>query len=50
MAVLACVLCAAILTPTTALGNVLVIAGPMIVLYSVGIGVAWVFGRGRALE
>ncbi|HUE88741.1 MAG TPA: twin-arginine translocase subunit TatC [Vicinamibacterales bacterium] len=44
-AVLACVVCAAILTPTTDFGNMLVIAGPMIVLYGVGIGVAWLFGK-----
>ena len=46
-AVLACVVCAAILTPTTDFGNMLVIAGPMILLYCVGIVVAWVFGRRR---
>jgi sec-independent protein translocase protein TatC len=49
-AVLACVVCAAILTPTTDFGNMLVIAGPMIVLYSAGIGVAWMFGRARTIE
>lgn len=49
-AVFACVVCAAILTPTTDFGNMLVIAGPMIVLYGVGIGVAWVFGRRRVVE
>jgi sec-independent protein translocase protein TatC len=44
-AVLACVIVSAILTPTTDFGNMLVIAGPMIALYAVGIGVAWVFAR-----
>ena len=44
-AMLACVVCAAVLTPTTDFGNMLVIAGPMIALYCVGIGVAWMFGK-----
>jgi sec-independent protein translocase protein TatC len=46
-AVFACVVLAAILTPTTDPGNMLVLAGPMIVLYCVGIVVAWLFGRPR---
>lgn len=46
-AVLGCAIVAAVITPTTDFGNMLVIAGPMIVLYCVGIGVAWVFGRRR---
>ena len=46
-ALLGCVIVAAVITPTTDFGNMLVIAGPMIVLYGVGIGVAWVFGRRR---
>jgi sec-independent protein translocase protein TatC len=46
-AVFACVVASAILTPTTDPGNMLVLAGPMIVLYCVGIVVAWVFGRAR---
>ncbi|MDP2320613.1 MAG: twin-arginine translocase subunit TatC [Acidobacteriota bacterium] len=46
-AVLGCVVVAAIITPTTDFGNMLVIAGPMIVLYGVGIGVAWLFGKKR---
>lgn len=49
-AVLGCVIVAAIITPTTDFGNMLVIAGPMIVLYGVGIGVAWLFGRKRRTE
>ena len=44
-AMLACVVCAAVLTPTTDFGNMLVIAGPMVALYCVGIGVAWMFGK-----
>jgi sec-independent protein translocase protein TatC len=46
-AVLGCVIVAAIITPTTDFGNMLVIAGPMIVLYGVGIAVAWLFGKKR---
>ena len=46
-AVFVCVVLAAILTPTTDPGNMLLLAGPMIVLYCVGIVVAWVFGRPR---
>lgn len=46
-ALLGCVIVAAIITPTTDFGNMLVIAGPMLALYSVGIGVAWLFGRRR---
>ena len=42
-----CVVLAAVLTPTTDPGNMPVLAGPMIVLYCVGIGVAWMFGRAR---
>jgi sec-independent protein translocase protein TatC len=49
-AVLACLLVAAIVTPTTDFGNMLIIAGPMILLYVAGIGVAWVFGRRRRPE
>jgi sec-independent protein translocase protein TatC len=49
-AVLGCVIVAAVITPTTDFGNMLVIAGPMIVLYGVGIGVAWIFGRRRVTE
>jgi sec-independent protein translocase protein TatC len=44
-ALLACVVLSAILTPTTDFGNMLVIAGPMILLYVVGIGVAWMSSR-----
>ena len=49
-AVLACVVVAALITPTTDFGNMLVIAGPMIVLYAVGIGIAWIFGKPRVSE
>ena len=46
-AVLGCVVLAAVVTPTTDFGNMLVIAGPMIVLYAVGILIAWAFGKKR---
>ena len=41
---------AAVITPTTDFGNMLIIAGPMVALYCVGIAVAWIFGRGRVTE
>jgi sec-independent protein translocase protein TatC len=44
-AIVASVIIAAVLTPTTDFGNMLIIAGPMIVLYAVGIGIAFLFGR-----
>ena len=46
-AVLGSVIVAAIITPTSDPWNMLVIAGPMIVLYGVGIAAAWLFGRRR---
>jgi hypothetical protein len=46
-AVFGCVIAAAILTLTTDPGNMLVLAGPMIVLYCVAIVVAWEFGCPR---
>ena len=49
-AVVGSVVVAAVITPTTDFGNMLIIAGPMIVLYGVGIAVAWAFGRRRAVE
>jgi sec-independent protein translocase protein TatC len=49
-AVLGCVVVAAVITPTTDFGNMLIIAGPMIALYCVGIGVAWIFGRRRVIS
>ena len=46
-AVFASVVVAAVITPTGDPGNMLIIAAPMVVLYVVGIGVAWIFGRRR---
>jgi sec-independent protein translocase protein TatC len=48
-AVLGSVVVAAIITPTSDPWNMLVIAGPMVVLYGVGIVVAWIFGRRRSI-
>jgi sec-independent protein translocase protein TatC len=47
-AVLGCAVIAAVITPTSDFGNMLIIAGPMIVLYAVGIVIAWIFGRARS--
>jgi sec-independent protein translocase protein TatC len=47
-AVFGSVIAAAVLTPTTDPGNMLVIAGPMIALYMFGIVIAWIFGRARS--
>ena len=49
-AVLGSLIVAAVITPTTDFGNMLIIAGPMVALYCVGITVAWIFGRGRVTE
>jgi sec-independent protein translocase protein TatC len=46
-AVFASVVVAAVITPTGDPANMLVIAAPMVALYGVGIGVAWLFGRRR---
>lgn len=48
-AVIGALIVAAVITPTTDFGNMLVIAGPMIALYAVGIVVAWMFGKRRSL-
>ena len=47
-AVLGCIAVAAVITPTTDVANMLVIAGPMVLLYCLGIGVAWAFAKPRA--
>lgn len=41
---------AAIITPTTDFANMFLVAGPMILLYAVGIGVAWMFPSGLRTE
>ena len=47
-AVVASLVVAALLTPTTDFGNMLIIAGPMVALYALGIVIAWAFGRRRS--
>jgi sec-independent protein translocase protein TatC len=49
-AVLGCLMIAAVITPTGDPGNMLIIAAPMLLLYCVGIVIAWVFGRHRRTE
>jgi sec-independent protein translocase protein TatC len=46
-AVLAIVVIAAIITPTADVVTLAIFSGPMLVLYVVSIGVAWVFGKRR---
>jgi sec-independent protein translocase protein TatC len=46
-AILVAFLIAAIITPTTDIPNMLIMAVPMIVLYLLGVVVAFVFGRKR---
>lgn len=46
-AVLGSVIVAAVITPTSDPWNMIVIAGPMVVLYGVGIATAWLFGKRR---
>ena len=49
-AVLIIAVLAAILTPTGDIMTMSVFAGPMILLYLLGVGVAWIFGRDRSTE
>ena len=49
-AVLIMFVAAAIVTPDGSVVNQVVMAAPMIVLYIISIGVAWLFGKKRALE
>jgi sec-independent protein translocase protein TatC len=49
-AVFAASVIAAVITPTTDPGNMLIIAGPMVALYVIGIPIAWIFGRKRSSE
>ena len=46
-AVLIAFVVAAIITPTADIPNMMIMAGPMILLYLVGVGVAFVFGKRR---
>jgi sec-independent protein translocase protein TatC len=42
-------LLAAILTPTPDIANMLVFAAPMVFLYFLSVGIAWLFGKPRRL-
>jgi sec-independent protein translocase protein TatC len=46
-AVLGCFIAAAVITPTGDIGNMMILAVPMIALYALGILVAFVFGKKR---
>jgi sec-independent protein translocase protein TatC len=49
-AVIVIFIVAAILSPTTDVPNLLVFAGPMLILYALSVGIAWVFHRRRQTE
>jgi sec-independent protein translocase protein TatC len=49
-AVLGCFIAAAIITPTGDIGNMMILAVPMIALYALGILVAFVFGKKRRTD
>src|SRR5688572_20636296 len=46
-AVLVIVVVAAVITPSSDVASQLIVAGPMVVLYILSIGIAWVFGKKR---
>jgi len=49
-AVLVIVIVAAVITPSSDVASQLIVAGPMVVLYILSIGIAWVFGKKRVVE
>jgi len=49
-AILIIFIVAAVVTPTTDIPTMMVFAMPMLMLYVVGIGVAWLFGKRRKLS
>jgi sec-independent protein translocase protein TatC len=49
-AVIGIFIIAAVLSPTTDIPNLLVFAAPMLLLYFVSVGIAWVFHRKRQTE
>jgi len=49
-AVLGCFIAAAVITPTGDIGNMMILAVPMIALYGLGILVAFVFGKRRVRD
>ena len=46
-AILVIFIVAAVITPTTDIPNMMVFAMPMLLLYMVGIVIAWIFGKKR---
>jgi sec-independent protein translocase protein TatC len=50
IAVLVIFLIAALLSPTTDIPNLLVFAAPMLILYALSIGIAYVFHKKRSSE
>jgi sec-independent protein translocase protein TatC len=49
-AVLVIVVVAAIITPSSDVASQLIVAGPMVVLYILSIGIAWLFGKKRVAD
>lgn len=49
-AVLVIVVVAAIITPSSDVASQLIVAGPMVVLYVLSIGIAWAFGKKRTAD
>jgi sec-independent protein translocase protein TatC len=49
-AVLVIVIIAAVITPSSDVASQMIVAGPMVVLYILSIGIAWVFGKKRVTE
>ena len=49
-AILVIVIVAAIITPSSDIASQLIVAGPMVVLYILSIGIAWLFGKKRVVE
>ena len=49
-AVVAIFILAAVLSPTTDVPNLLVFAAPMLMLYFLSVGIAWIFHRKRQTE
>ena len=48
-AILVAFIVAAVITPTTDIPNMLMMAGPMVLLYMLGVLVAYVFGKKRTV-
>jgi sec-independent protein translocase protein TatC len=49
-AVLIIVVVAAIITPSSDVASQMIVAGPMVVLYILSIGIAWLFGKKRVVD